>query len=240
MARMILIRLAMMVPTLFVISLLLFLVVMLPPGDYLSNRIEDLKASGEAGSIAELEFYRHEFGLDRPVLTQFAMWLGIWPGADGFNGLLQGDWGWSFVYEKPVGDVVGETVMLTMVLNLAVVVFIYAVSFPLGLYCATRPYSWGDYGLSLIGYLGLALPNFLLGLVLLYYFNKWFGLSVGGMMAPDYLDEPWSIEKIQSVLSHLAVPVIVIGTAGTAEMIRRLRANMLDELDKPYVRTARA
>ncbi len=240
MLRLVLHRMLLMIPTLLVISLLLFMVIMLPPGDFLSNKIMELKASGEASSIAQLEFYRQEFDLDKPFLVQFGIWLGLWPGHHGFSGLLQGNWGWSFVYERPVSEVVGETVLLTTLLNFAVVLFIYAVSFPLGLYAATRPYSWGDYGLSLVGYLGLALPNFLLGLVLLYYFNKWFGVSIGGMMNPDYLDQPWSWAKIQSVLSHLAVPVIVIGTAGTAEMIRRLRANLMDELQKPYVRTARA
>jgi peptide/nickel transport system permease protein len=114
------------------------------------------------------------------------------------------------------------------------------VAFPIGIYSATRQYSWGDYGFTLLGYIGLATPNFLLGLVLLYYFNKWFGISVGGLMDPEYIDQPWSMGKLQSVMAHLIVPVIVIGTSGTAGMIRRLRANLLDELQKQYVVTARS
>jgi peptide/nickel transport system permease protein len=130
--------------------------------------------------------------------------------------------------------------MLTVVLNFATILFVYIVSFPIGIYSATRQYSWGDYGFTFLGYLGLATPNFLLGLILLYVFNQYFGVSVGGLMAPQYIGEPMSLEKFLSVLAHLIVPVIVIGTAGTAAMIRRLRANLLDELHKQYVVTARS
>jgi len=139
-----------------------------------------------------------------------------------------------------VADVVGDGLVLTIILNAATVLFVYVVAFPIGIYSATRQYSWGDYGFTLLGYIGLATPNFLLGLVLLYYFNKWFGISVGGLMDPDYIDQPWSMGKLWSVMAHLIVPVIVIGTSGTAGMIRRLRANLLDELQKQYVVTARS
>ncbi len=154
--------------------------------------------------------------------------------------MLQGDWGWSFAYQKPVSAVLGDTMMLTLLLNAATVLFIYLVAFPIGVYSATRQYSLGDYGFTLIGYLGIAVPNFLAALVLLYLANRWFGVSIGGLMAPEYLNAPWSWAKFGSVLAHLIVPVVVIGSAGTAAMIRRLRANLLDELRKPYVRAARA
>ena len=127
-----------------------------------------------------------------------------------------------------------------MVLNFATIIFIYMVSFPIGVYSATHQYSWGDHGLTLIGFLGLATPNFLLALVLLYFANVWFGTSIGGLMDPQYLDQPWTIDKAWSVAAHLWVPVVVIGTSGTAGMIRRLRANLLDELHKQYVVTGRA
>ncbi|MDX5360447.1 MAG: ABC transporter permease [Alphaproteobacteria bacterium] len=233
-------RLLTMIPTLIVVSLLMFLVIELPPGDYLSNQIAELQAQGESASVAKLEFLRNEFALDRPFLERYLIWVGALPGPNGFSGILQGNFGWSFEYDRPVTDVVGQTVLLTIVLNLATVLFVYIVSFPIGIYSATRQYSWGDYGITLIGYLGLATPNFLLGLILLYYANAWFGLSVGGLMAPEYIGEPWSLAKLGSVLAHLIVPTVVIGTAGTAAMIRRLRANLLDELRKPYVTTARA
>ena len=233
-------RLLAMIPTLLVISLLIFAIIELPPGDYLTNQIEQLRAQGETASIARLEFLRAEFSLDRPFFERYLVWLGAWPGPNGFSGLLQGNWGWSFEFNKPVGDVVSGTLLLTVILNFATIVFVYLVSFPIGIYSATRQYSWGDYGFTLIGYIGLATPNFLLGLILLFLANEWFGVSIGGLMDPKYLDQPWSVDKVLSVVVHLIVPTIVIGTAGTAAMIRRLRANLLDELHKQYVTTARS
>jgi len=229
-----------MIPTLLVIAFLTFLIIELPPGDYLTNQIAQLRASGEASAAARIEFLRSQFSLDRPFLERFGIWVGLWPGPDGFSGLIQGNWGWSFEYEKPVAQVIGPTLPLTVILNLATVLFVYIVSFPIGIYSATRQYSWGDYGFTILGYLGLAIPNFLLGLILLYLSNRWFGLSIGGLMDPKYIDAPWSVDKVLSVLGHLIVPTIVIGTAGTAGMIRRLRANLLDELHKQYVVTGRA
>jgi len=233
-------RLLIMIPTLIAISVLTYLIIELPDGDILSNRIDELRAQGEEASIAQIEFYREQYDLDKPLAQRYLIWLGIAPGNRGFSGILQGDFGWSFEFERPVAEIVGEGLVLTIVLNFTAIVFIYIVAFPIGIYSATRPYSWGDYGFTLLGYIGLATPNFLLGLILLYYFNVWFGLSVGGLMDPEYLGEPWSWGKLVSVLQHLIIPTIVIGTAGTAAMIRRLRANLLDELQKPYVTTARA
>ncbi|MDD7909114.1 MULTISPECIES: ABC transporter permease [Pseudovibrio] len=233
-------RLLTMIPTLLVISLLTFFIIELPEGDYISNQIAVLKASGESASIAKLEFLRQEFALDRSFFERFAIWVGLWPGPHGFDGLIQGNWGWSFEYDKPVYEVVGPTLPLTIVLNAATILFVYLVSFPIGIYSATRQYSWGDYGFTFLGYIGLATPNFLLGLVLMYLANAWFDLAIGGLMDPKYIGEPWSVDKALSVLSHLIVPTIVIGTSGTAAMIRRLRANLLDELHKQYVTTARA
>ncbi|POF32368.1 peptide/nickel transport system permease protein [Roseibium marinum] len=230
----------MMVPTLLVISLLIFFIIELPSGDYISNQIAALKSTGEQSSIAKLEFLRREFSLDRPFFERYFVWVGLWPGPHGLDGLIQGNWGWSFEFDKPVDQVVGPTLPLTVVLNFATILFVYVVSFPIGIYSATRQYSWGDYGFTFLGYIGLATPNFLLALILLYLFNLWFGLSVGGLMAPQYIDQPWSFDKAMSVLAHLIIPTIVIGTSGTAAMIRRLRANLLDELHKQYVTTGRA
>jgi peptide/nickel transport system permease protein len=240
MLRYLVYRLLVMVPTLIAISFLTFIIIQLPPGDYLTNTINELRSRGEESGLANLLHLRNEFALDRTWIEQYLIWLGVWPGPNGFSGIVQGYWGWSFEFNKPVADVVGEGLLLTIVLNIATVLFVYAVAFPIGIYSATRQYSWGDYGFTFIGYIGLATPNFLLGLILLYYFNKWFGLSIGGLMDPDYLGEPWSLGKVRSVLAHLVVPTIVIGTGGTAAMIRRLRANLLDELQRQYVTTARA
>lgn len=233
-------RILTMVPTLLVISFLTFLIIELPPGDYLSNQIAQLRAQGEEASIAKIQFLKEEFALDRPFFERYLIWIGAWPGPNGFSGLLQGNFGWSFEFDQPVLDVVGSTLILTVVLNFATILFVYIVSFPIGIYSATRQYSWGDHGFTLLGYLGLAIPNFLLGLVLLYVSNRYFGLSVGGLMDPKYIDQPMSFDKLQSILLHLIVPTIVIGTSGTAGMIRRLRANLLDELHKQYVETGKA
>lgn len=240
MLRYVLRRLLTMIPTLLIISFLIFVVIELPPGDYISNQIAVLKATGEASAIAKLEFLRSEFSLNQPFFLRYLIWLGAWPGPHGLDGLLQGNWGWSFEFDRPVSEVLGPTLPLTVLLNFATILFVYVVSFPIGIYSATRQYSWGDYGFTLLGYLGLAVPNFLFGLVLLYLFNRWFGMSVGGLMDPSFIDEPMSMAKAWSVLGHLIVPTIVIGTAGTAAMIRRLRANLLDELHRQYVTTARA
>lgn len=233
-------RILILIPTLIVISLVTFTIIQLPPGDYLSNQIDELRSQGDTAALEKIEFLRRQFGLDKPFIEQYATWVGIWPGNQGFSGLLQGDWGWSFEYDLPVKEVVGDRLLLSFILNFSIILFTWAVSFPIGAYAATHQYSWSDYGLTLLGYIGLATPNFLLALVLMYFANVQFGLSVGGIMAPEYLGQPWSLAKFESVLHHLWIPVIVIGTSGTAGMIRRLRANLLDELQKQYVTTARA
>jgi peptide/nickel transport system permease protein len=224
-------RILIMIPTLIAISAITFIIIQLPPGDYLSTLIAELQSQGENVDPAKIEALRAQYGLDRPLIEQYLVWT--W-------GLLNGDFGFSFEYQLPVADVVGDRLFLTLVLNFTTIIFIWLVSFPIGIYSATHQYSWGDYGLTFIGFIGLATPNFLLALVLLYLANVWFGTSIGGLMDPAYIDQPWSTGKLLSVLEHLWVPVVVIGTSGTAGMIRRLRANMLDELQKQYVVTARA
>ena len=233
-------RILILIPTLIVISLVTFTIIQLPPGDFLSNQIDELKSQGDTAALEKIEFLRRQFGLDKPFMEQYAVWVGIWPGSQGFSGLLQGDWGWSFEYDLPVKEVVGDRLLLSFILNFSIILFTWAVSFPIGAYAATHQYSWSDYGLTLLGYVGLATPNFLLALVLMYTANVQFGLSVGGIMDPEFLGQPWSWAKAESVLHHLWIPVVVIGTSGTAGMIRRLRANLLDELQKQYVVTARA
>ena len=220
-----------MIPTLFAISIITFVIIQLPPGDYLSTYIAELQSQGENVDIAKIEALRAQYGLDKSMVEQYCFWV---------LGLLQGDLGFSFEYQLPVSEVVGDRLLLTLILNFTTIIFIWLVSFPIGIYSATNQYSWGDYGLTFVGFIGLATPNFLLALILLYFANVWFGTSIGGLMDPIYIDQPWSTAKFLSILEHLWVPVVVIGTSGTASMIRRLRANMLDELQKQYVITAKA
>lgn len=224
-------RVLLMIPTILAISVVTFIIIQLPPGDYLETMIAELQAQGERVSEERIQYLREQYGLDRPMVEQYFWWI---------LGILQGDFGFSFEYNLPVLDVIGDAIILTALVNLAAVLFIWAVSFPIALYSATNQYSIGDYSFTFIGFLGLATPNFLLGLVLLYLSNRYFGTSFGGLMAPEYLGAPWSLEKVGSIMAHLAAPMIVIGTSGTAAMIRRLRANLLDELQKQYVTTARA
>ncbi|HJP08532.1 MAG: ABC transporter permease [Proteobacteria bacterium] len=224
-------RLVAMIPTLVAISIIVFFIIQLPPGDYLESHIATLQAQGESIDSKKIEFLRQQYGLDQPMWKQYLVWA---------TGFLRGDLGYSFEYDLPVRDVIGDRMFLTVLISLVTIVFTWLIAFPIGIYSATHQYSWGDYGLTFIGFIGLATPNFLLALVMLYLANVYFGTSIGGLMDPEYIDQPWTLGKLKSVLEHLWIPVIVIGTAGTAAMIRRLRANLLDELEKQYVVTGRA
>lgn len=238
MARFLAMRFLTMLGTLLIVSMLVFWIINLPPGDYLSNQIAELRATGQ--SIEKLEFLRMEHSLDEPLWRQYLIWMGFAPGPHGYSGLLQGDFGWSFEFEKPVREVVGDTLWNTVLINLAAIAFIYALALPLGALAAAKAKTWIDYASALIGYIGLATPNFLLALILLYYGKRYLGLPIGGLMADEYVGQPMSWAKAGSIALHLIVPTIVIGTAGAAAVMQRLRANLLDELNKPYVETARA
>lgn len=224
-------RLLVMIPTLIAISVIVFVIIQLPPGDYLESYIAELQAQGESVDPQKIAFLREHYGLDRPLWEQYVRWLGGW---------FVGDFGYSFEFNLPVSQVIGDRVALTVLVSFATVLFTWAIAFPIGVYSATHQYSWGDYGLTLLGFLGIAIPNFMLALVMMYFANVWFGLSIGGLMDPEYIDQPWSWGKLRSVIDHLWIPVIVIGTGGTAGMIRKMRANLLDELQKQYVVTGRA
>jgi peptide/nickel transport system permease protein len=241
MIRFLLRRFLTMAVTLLIISALVFFIIKLPPGDFLTNQIAELRAQGEAASAAKAEFLIKQYGLDKPVWEQYLIWIGLWPGSDGsFSGLIEGNWGWSFEFDKPVDEVVGDALWLTLLVNFAVVIFVHLVSIPIAIYSATRQYSFGDYVATFIGYIGLATPSFLLALILLFYSNRWFGISIGGLYDPVFSGQAWTWPKMKSLLSHLAVPTLVIGLGGTAAMIRRMRANLLDELGKQYYVTAKA
>jgi len=224
-------RLFVMIPTLIIISALVFVIIQLPPGDYFSTYMNELQSRGEAIDEAKLQFIKEQYGFDKPMWEQYLVWV--------FN-MLQGDMGYSFEFNRPVSDVVGDRLALSFIVSFTTIIFTWIVSFPIGVYSAVRQYSIGDYSLTFLGFLGLATPNFLLALVLQWFAYSYFGTSIGGLMDPEYIDQGWSMGKFLSVLEHLWVPVLVIGTSGTAGMIRRLRANLLDELHKQYVTTARA
>ncbi len=225
-------RLAYMVPTLLAVSVVAFAIIHLPPGDYLTTLMSDWASQGgavEAGTLATL---RERYGLDQPIYVQYLKWIG--------GILLRGDFGVSFEFNKPVADVIWGRLGYTFLISFITLLFIWMIALPIGIYSAVRQYSIGDYVATFFGFIGLAIPNFLLALVLMYLSVRYLDQSVGGLFSPDMVDAPWSLERVLDFARHVWVPVVVVGMAGLASLIRILRANLLDELFKPYVVTARA
>lgn len=231
MLRYILGRFLVMIPTLFVISILVFVIIELPPGDYFESYVQELRMLGEPADLAEIALLKERYHFDAPMVVRYGYW--VW-------GMLHGDFGYSFEYRMPVSEVVGDRLWLTIAVSVVTIIFTWLLAFPIGLYSAMHQYSWGDYGLTFLGLIGIAVPHFMMAIIMMYFANIWFGVSIGHLMDLQYLDQPMSWEKFRSILSHIWIPVIIIGTAGTAGMARRLRANLLDELGKQYVVTARA
>ena len=219
------------VVTLLVVSVVAYVIIQLPPGDYLTSYIMRLEMQGGEVTDAEVETLKREYGFDLPPHLRYFKWMA---------NLLRGDLGRSFFYNRPVLELLAERLPLSLLVSLLALLFTYLVSIPVGIYSATHQYSVWDYTLSFVGFVGLATPNFILALLLMFFFFKTFGLSIGGLFSPEYLLEPWSWGKFVDLLKHLPVPVIVIGTAGTAGLIRVMRGLMLDEMAKQYVVTARA
>ncbi|MFH0825595.1 MAG: ABC transporter permease [Pseudomonadota bacterium] len=224
-------RILIMIPVLIAISIISFTIIQLPPGDFLTTYAAELKMSGESVDQTELESLRRRFGLDQPVYIQYLSWA--W-------NFVRGDFGHSFEWNKPVKDLIGERLAMTVMISTFTLLFTWAVSVPIGIYSAVRQYSWMDHFLTLIGFIGLATPNFLFALVLLWVSYSYLGMNIGGLFSPEYSEAPWSVAKVIDLLKHLWIPVIIVGTSHTAKFIRIIRGNLLDELKKPYVTTARA
>ncbi|MGJ8584933.1 MAG: ABC transporter permease [Marinosulfonomonas sp.] len=229
--RYILKRIIWMIPFLFAVSIVAFLLIQAPPGDYLTTYIAKLGESDEVLDQASVDNLRARFGLDQPLYVQYFKWV---------TNILQGDFGMSFEWRQPVSELVWERMGLTVMLSFATLLFTWAIAFPIGVYSAVRKYSVGDYIATTIGFIGLATPNFLLALILMYIGVVYFGSDVGGLFSSEYKNAPWSYGKFVDLLKHLWLPVVVLGTGATASLIRIMRANLLDELNRPYVDTARA
>ena len=213
MIRYLLWRVAVMIPTLILISMLVFTIIELPPGDYFESYVQELRAMGETADLQEIEDLKARYGFDQPVPVRYLRWVG---------GMLHGDFGYSFEYRMPVSEVVASRMWLTVLVSMVTIIVTWVIAFPIGIYSATHQYSWGDYGLTFLGLLGIAIPNFMLALILMYFANVWFGVSIGHLMDREFLGQPMSWDKARSILSHLWIPVLIIGTAGTAAMARRL------------------
>jgi peptide/nickel transport system permease protein len=217
--------------TIWMISVLSFVIIQLPPGDVVTARQARLIEQGNESAIGQADELREELGLNDPLPVQYVTWMGR---------VVHGDFGMSFDWNRPVRDVIGERLPLTVVVSVAAILFTFTLALPIGIYSAVRRYSIGDHFFTLFGFIGLAVPNFLLALVLMYIASRYFGWSVGGLFSSEYETAGWSLGKVTDLLKHLPVPAIVLGMAGTADLIRVMRANLLDEVRKPYVVAARA
>lgn len=232
MTEFILKRLLYFIPTLFVISIVVFTLIQLPPGDYLTTLIIQMQDTGEQVDEAAVAALEKRYGLNQPFMVQYQKWIS--------NIIFRGDFGQSFEWNQPVSELIWIRLGWTLVISIGSLLFIWAVSFPIGIYSATHQYSFWDNVFSFIGFIGLAMPNFLLALVLMWFGFTLFDLNMGGLFSSSYEDAPWSLGKVLDLLAHLWVPILVLGSAGTAGLIRIMRANLLDELNKPYVEAARA
>jgi len=217
--------------TIWIISIVSFAIIQLPPGDFLTTYAANLAAMGERVPEQQLAAMRERYGLGQPIVVQYLKWM---------RGVLQGDFGRSLEWGVPVSTMLWDRMGLTVLVGLSSVLFVWSFAIPIGVYSAIRQYSLGDYFFTFIGLLGLATPNFLLALVLMWIGFAWFGQNVGGLFSPEYSNAPWSVGKVIDLLKHLWIPMLIVGTSGAAGLIRTMRANMLDEINQPYVETARA
>ncbi len=224
-------RLVLAVFTLWTVTVLSFIIIQLPPGDFVDAYMAQLSATQSNVSQQHFEALRRQYALDRPMHEQYLKWMG---------GIFRGDFGTSMMWRKSVLDVIGDRLTMTIVLSLGAIILTWAIALPIGIYSAMRQYSIGDYIFTFIGFVGLGVPSFLLALVLMYFSFTLFDSDIGGLFSAEYQLEPWSLGKVKDLIYHLPLPVIIIGLSGTAELIRVMRANLLDELRKPYVITARA
>jgi peptide/nickel transport system permease protein len=225
-------RSLLMIPTLFVTSLVAYIIITLPPGDFATSYVANMAAQGDTQSQETARAIREEFGLDQPVVIRYFKW--IW-------GIVsRGDFGIVFEMRQPVSSVIWERVWLTLILSLGSVIITWAIAFPIGIYSAVKQYSLGDYVFTFLGFVGIAVPSFLLALVLMYLQFKYLGTTSGGLFSSEMVNAPWSWGKLIDLFGHIWIPVLILAFGGTAELIRIMRANLLDELRKPYVVTARA
>jgi ABC-type dipeptide/oligopeptide/nickel transport system permease component/ABC-type transport system substrate-binding protein len=237
-------RLFIMVPTMLIISVVAFVIIQLPPGNFLEARIQELQMTGDESAMQQVQDLREMFHMDDSSVQRYARWLGLhwfvtFDSSD--RGLLQGNLGRSMENGRLVNDIVGDRITLTVLISLFTILFTWALALPIGIYSAVRQYSWGDYLFTFVGFLGMCIPNFLLALLLMYWADVYFGWQISGLFSAEFAAQPgWTWPKFVDMMKHVWVPVVVLGTGGTASMIRIMRGNLLDELRKPYVTTARA
>jgi peptide/nickel transport system permease protein len=231
MTRYVLKRLILLPLLLFVFSVVVFAIVQAPPGDFLTAYAATLASAGSSISAEQLDALRREYGLDQPLHIQYVRWM---------ENLLRGNLGLSLEYQRPNSELIGERLLLTVALAVFSFVLTWLIAIPAGIYSATHPRSFLDYLVTVLNYVGVATPNFMLALVLMWTAFAYLGLSVTGLFSPEFVEAPWSLARVVDLLAHIWLPAVVLGIAGTARLTRVMRANLLDELNKPYVTTARA
>jgi peptide/nickel transport system permease protein len=225
-------RSGLMIPTLLAVSLISFIVIQLPPGDFLSSYVAQLRLEGDLIDEQEIMSLQQRYGLGQPIYVQYWKWItGI---------LLRGDWGQSMEWRKPVKALIWERIGLTMVLSASTMLFSWLVAIPIGVYSATHQYTILDYGLTFISFVGVGTPNFLIALLVMWFAMSRLHLNVGGLFSKEYIMAPWTGDKVVDMLKHIWIPILILAMGSTAGSIRRTRANLLDELRKPYVITARS
>ncbi len=217
--------------TVWAISVLSFVIIQLPPGDYVTSYIAQMASMGSVVTDEEAQALRIQYGLGQPIYIQYLKWMKL---------VVVGDFGFSMEWRRPVTEVIGDRLWLTVVVSVAALILTWALALPIGIYSAVRQYSPGDYIATFIGFIGLAVPNFLLALVILYFGFTLFNAHIGGLFSTEFQDASWSAARAWDLAKHLPVPALILGLAGTAQQIRIMRANLLDELRKPYVVTARS
>jgi len=224
-------RLLLAVLTSWAISVLAFVIIQLPPGDYVTAYIAQMTASGTTVSQELADTLREQYGLNQPLWVQYLRWMKL---------VLRGEFGMALEWGKPVSAVIADRLWLTMALSIGAIVITWVLALPIGIYSAVRQYSIGDYVATFVGFIGLAVPSFMIALILMYAGFRYFGANIGGLFSDQFVEAPWSLAKVWDLLKHLPLPALILGLAGTAQLIRIMRANLLDELGKPYVMTARA
>lgn len=224
-------RILTMIPTLFLVSVLTFIIIQLPPGDLATSQAANAIAQGEVLTEDEVESLRARYGLGDPIYVQYGKWIG---------GVVQGDFGYSYTWRQPVSTLIDNRLGFTLLLSSVSLLLTWLIALPIGIYSAVRKYSVGDYLATFVGFIGLAIPDFLVALILMYVAYKYFDLSVGGLFSEEYVDAAWSMGKVLDLAGHLWIPALVIAIGSTAGLIRVMRANLLDELPQQYVVTARA
>lgn len=224
-------RLLLLPVLLFIFSIFAFVIIQAPPGDFVTSYIAELASSGSSMDQVQIDALREQYGLDQPIYAQYGKWMGR---------ILRGDLGVSLDWQKPIGELISERLVLTLIIGLMTFFLSWALAVPIGVISAVKKYSLLDYGLTVFNYIGVATPSFLVALIAMWLAFSWFGVSVTGLFSPEFVDAPWSVARVGDLLKHLWLPVLILTLGGTARLARIMRANLLDELNKPYVEMARA